>query len=177
MINFLDAKDPPTFPKVLKRMSEDARCLLTGSTENLTYFPVDTNPQNFLPSNMSCISDDIAKKISYTFFYDLELWGYTLTLDSPADFVEYNQSVIHIIRQTRLKDCEQFLPVAHNHFVGLFEYLTKAHLKGIAKIAYDKTWLDSSQYQGYILRALATEKASAPPPSKIISPNLGIVKP
>lgn len=175
MINFLDSKEPPTFPKVLGRMSEDKRCLLTGAIEDLTYFPVDTNPQNFLPSNMSCISNEIAKGISYTIYYDTELWEYKITLDTPPEFYDYNQSVLSIIRETKLDANQLFHPTGHAQYTKLFEYLTKAHLKGIAKIAIGDSWIDNSQYQGYLLRALADEKANSKP--KIITPNLGIVKP
>lgn len=179
MINFLDAKEAPTFPIVLGRMSEDKRCLLTGVTDKLTYFPVDTNPNNFLPSNMSCISDDIAKEISYTYCYDIEFYSYVLTFDTPPVFHEYNDKVLNLIRSQRMHsgDSEKFKPAGNKHFTAFYEYLTKYHVKGISKISTEdsREWMDNAQYQGYLLRVLAAEKTETQ--SKIITPNLGIVKP
>lgn len=179
MINFLDANEPPTIPSVLKRMSEDAQCLLTGEKDKLTYFPVDTNPQNFLPSNMSCILDSIAKEVSYTFYYELKLWDYTLLLDSPAVFKPYNESVIEIIATLHMGDQNTFKTTgpAHEKFTDLYEYLTKHHLKGLAKISMGTESLDVNQYQGYLLRILAETKTQTPKSKIITSPNLGIVKP
>ena len=179
MINFLDPKEAPTFPIVLGRMSEDKKCLLTGVTNNLTYFPVDTNPNNFLPSNMACISDDIAKEIFYTYYYDIEFYDYVITFDTPSIFQEYNEKALQLILSQRMHsgDKEKFSPPNHCHLTSLYEYLTKYHVKGILRIATNdkKTWMDNGQYQGYLLRKLAEEKTKTE--SKIITPNLGIVKP
>jgi hypothetical protein len=176
MINFLDANEAPTFESVLKRMSEDGRCLLTGEIKDLTYFPVDTNPQNFLPSNMACVTDQIAGKVSYTYFYDVPLWEYTLTLDTPEVFQTYNENVVEIIQATKLEDKEQFQPSGPTQYIRLFEYLTRFHLKGIAKISHGKTYMDNTQYQGYLLRVLANQKKSQSQSKIITSHNLGIVK-
>ena len=179
MINFLDPNEAPTIPSVLQRMSEDGHCLLTGEKDKLTYFPVDTNPQNFLPSNMSCITDAIAKEVSYTFCYELKLWGYTLTMDTPPVFKPYNESVVEIISTLHMCEQDTFKTAgpANEKFTDFYEYLTKHHLKGLAKITFGTESLDANQYQGYLLRILAETKAQAPKSKIITSPNLGIVKP
>ena len=177
LINFLDPNEAPTLPSVLKRMSEDGRCLLTGEKENLVYFPVDTNPQNFLPSNMSCIADSIAKEITYTFNYDIELWGYKLTFDSPPVFKSYNENTVNIATTMMMDDKERFNPPSYEKFTAFYEYLTKLHVKGLSKISYDNISIDANQYQGHLLRLLANAKASTPKSKIITSPNLGLVKP
>lgn len=179
MINFLDPHEAPTFEKVLRRMSEDGRCLLTGVKENLTYFPVDTNPQNFLPSNMACVSNDIAKDITYTFYYDKVLWGWRITFDTPPIFREYNENVFTILTGTKYQEKDKYDPKPNN-MTALYEFLTKHHVKGIAKISASddsgfEYWMDSAQYQGYLLRILAAEKAKSK--SSIIKPpSLDLIK-
>jgi len=179
MLEFFTADKPPHPENVLKMLSEHGKCLVTGEADKLVFVPVDTNPQNFLPSNMCSVSDDIAKEISYTVSYKEKLWDYQLEFDSSPVFLDYNRSILHLIRSQCLGDSEQFTPRSHDKFVPLFEYLTKKHVKGVYKIGYlssiEEVSMDNNQFQGYLLREI-TKNAQQKVPPKIISPNLGIVK-
>lgn len=177
MLEFFTVDKPPSPENVLKQLSEFGKCLVTGEEDKLVFLPVDTNPSNFLPSNMSCVSDDIAKKITYTVNYSVNLWGYDLEFDTSPVFLDYNKSIIEMVQTQFIGDKAQFAANDHTQFIPLFEYLTKKHIKGVFKISAGGVSMDNNQFQGFLLREITkrSQKLSKPK-SKIISPNLGIVK-
>jgi len=174
MLEFFSPEKPPSPVEMLTKLSENGKCLITGESGKVTPVPVDTNPDNFLPSNVSCVSDEIASGISYTLYYNAELWDYKLEFESSPVFMDYNLSILSLIRTQCLGDGGQFQKPDHKHFVGLFEYLTKKHVKGIHKISLvSGVSMDNNQFQGYLIRELGKQKRTT---SSIVTPNLGIVK-
>jgi len=182
MLDFFSADKPPSFENVLQKLSEFGKCLLTGDAGKLTFVPVDTNPQNFLPSNMVSISDEIAKNITYTIFYSAELGPYEIAFDSSPVFLDYNLAIVNMLNtQFKLDFNAEFGTTGdHNRFLELFEYLTRKHIKGIAQISYtkgdSKISIDSNQVQGCILREISKAATTAKQSKIITSPGIGLVK-
>ena len=170
MLEFFSADKPPNPENVLKQLSEFGKCLVTGEAGKLVFLPVDTNPSNFLPSNMSCVSDEVAKKISYTVTYSAELWGFKIDFDSSPVFMDYNKSIIEMVKSQFVGDSAQFAALDHTQFVPLFEYLTKKHIKGVLKISAGDVSMDNNQFQGFLLREITKRSQTmAKPKSKLIS--------
>jgi hypothetical protein len=183
VINFLKAHEQPKPDIVLQRMSEDGICLLTGVNENLSYMPVDGNISNILPSNMACVTNEIAHGVEFSFNYQTSLWKeLTIVFDSPPEFQEYNLVITEMVDREgdegiKISE-ESFIPEI---FPRIFEYLTAKHVKGLSKIIFNKQncSMDWMQYQRSLMRSLAKIKKT----SSIITPgsggsssHLGVVK-
>ena len=170
MLEFFSADKPPNPENVLKQLSEFGKCLVTGEAGKLVFLPVDTNPSNFLPSNMSCVSDEVAKKISYTVSYSAHLWGYKIEFDTSPVFLDYNSSILEMIEAHLIGDHAQFQANDHTQFVPLYEYLTKKHVKGVFRISVGGVSMDNNQFQGFLLREITKRSQKmAKPKSKLIS--------
>ena len=176
MFDLLKANETPKPDVILRRMSEDGVCILTGETKDLTYMPVDTNVGNILPSNMACVSMAIAKEVEYTCFYEATLGGrFKIIFDTPPVFREYNETVVKGMA------LDSAVHSGTTKAIDLFGILAKKHAKGIHSIEdqVDRITIDISQYQSYVMRVLTKQNQEQKSKSKIITPasqGINIVK-
>ena len=149
-------KPDPTV--ILGRMGEEGTCLITGAKLDLTYIPVDLDPSNILPSNMACLSNTVAKGITYSYYYELAFGEYKVLFDTPPEFEAYNTAIIGALPSS---DFSYQAPLGSQNLVSVFEGLTARHLKGIFRVSYASYILDRTQYQGYLYRALLKKQSSS----------------
>lgn len=163
MLNFIEPGEKPDPKVILKRMGEDGVCLLTGSKLDVGYMPVDLDPSNVLPSNMVCISNDVAKDITYSYYYEVLFGPYKVLFDTPPQFEKYNLELVKALPTTDL----HYTPsLGSQNFVNAFEWMTARHLKGIFRVAYvnhsDVDYIfDRTQYQGHLFRALLKKQSAS----------------
>jgi hypothetical protein len=164
MIDFLEADEKPNARLMVQRLSEDGKCLLTGVTEDLTYLPVDTNPDNILSNNMACVMRDLAKSMLYTVYYSTGIKGFDVTFCSPPEFQEYNLKIVELAENEVSPEASEALKLEGYDLTKIYEFLTARHAKGIARIAApDKngTHMDAQQYLGFVMRSRIKARASA----------------
>lgn len=158
IINFMKAGEKPDPTTVLGRMGEDKTCLITGTKTDLTYLPVDLDPSNILPSNMACVTNEIAKDITYSYYYEATLGSYKILFDTPPQFEEHNMSMVNALPKENFVYDQKLGP---QNFIAAFEALTARHLKGIFRISHANYILDRTQYQGHLYRMLLKRQSAS----------------
>jgi len=147
----LDFSNPKLSPaQITGAISEAGVCLLSGETTGLTYMPVDGDPRNILPSNVACISTDVAKQIKCHLGYGRTFLDFQVNLESPLLFAEYNYDALVSASEAPQPPAE--LPI-DERLLLTFRLLAKAHVKGVRSIStggYTLTW---KQFQNHLVSA------------------------
>lgn len=176
LFNYLLPSEKPKTDLILQRIGESGKCLLTNVEEDLTEFPVDGNLQNFLASNMACVSRTIQKEFEFNYTYQLSIWGLLVTFNSPTDIAKHNYEIFDQLKESDEYDSsEDFTAGSPDGLVTAWRNFTEKHCKGLHKIEDPQYRMSMSweQYLYFCLKAQKSAEASAliKPKSNIITLN------
>jgi hypothetical protein len=130
-------------------ISEDGVCLLSGEKSNLTYYCVDGDTGNILPSNVACVSRETEATFGCRFGRVFPIWSFSVHCDAPLPILTHNESCLAILQT--LGGVPNF-PLNAMGLVDFFDSLIKSHVKGILKVTRGDYTLDRFQYQDYLTK-------------------------
>lgn len=159
---YLDRGEQMQVDKMLARFDEGDICLVSGeapsgltnisgaqaSNLELIDYPVDHNTGNILPSNMATVNKDLIK-------YPLKMYGHVeefgdLKVHTVADegIHDHNDNYYAIEWIDVFANCEK------GDLIGVWDFLTRNHIKGIIRIETSDYFLTVIEALGYFQRKI-----------------------
>lgn len=148
--NYLEAGTKPneiTTTKLLKSINEGNECLHSGKVESnlsmatgekvseLADYPVDSNTQNILPSNMVTVDKSVLTTTPMAFKMSVNLKSVKLQLFVDSLVYKHNQKMIEQVATDAIPE-EMEDP---KELFGLWDFFTKNHIKGLGELTFNKT--------------------------------------
>lgn len=148
--------------ELLLRLGEGNICLSSGemptdlvtaggdkaSSFDLIDYPIDFNTGNILPSNMATVNRDLLKPPFKPFGYKQEIGGLTIEMVTDELLYDHNQEYLN-------PDWEGvFTNVEKGDLIGVWDFLTRNHIKGIIRIENDGFFLTVIEALGYFQRKI-----------------------
>lgn len=148
---------------LLEKLGEGNTCLASGETPTelttvsgsktssieLIDYPIDFNVQNILPSNMATVDKALLKQIPFkTFGYKKTIGSLTIEMVSDEQIYEHNQEYLTDDWAAVFENIEK------NELIGVWDFLTRNHIKGIIRIENDEFFLTVIEALGYFQRKI-----------------------
>lgn len=174
---------------LLESVGEGKECLFSGKTESnlsmatgenvseLGDYPVDSNTQNILPSNMVTIDKSFLTRAPMAFKVGMEIHSYKFQLFSDEFVYQHNERMVEEMDTEVLKKGIE----DPKELFGVWDFLTRNHIKGLGELTFTKS--NGTSYSIGVMEALmffskkikkGTEKSSGSLNQKQQRPNLSL---
>lgn len=148
-------------PSMLARIGEGNVCLVSGETPvilkdlkgndvksmELIDYPIDHNVQNILLTNMATVDRKSLSHPMKCFGYVLESLNIRAEIVTNAELKEHNEAYW---------DSTWKFDITGENILGLWDFLTRNHIKGLTKIVVGDYYLTVNEALGYAYRKLKT---------------------
>jgi hypothetical protein len=162
MINLFE-KNPPVDPiKILTKLGEADRCLLTGEAAKLTLVPVDGDIDNCNPVNIAIVAQSLAGEMNLPCMVNLKVGTkglFEMVFDGFDQFIPYNISKLEALAP---EIDEKFVVTDKTRtaqlLCDLFNFLGLNHIKGIAKVSHKDYSMDKANFNYYLFSSLERKR-------------------
>ena len=160
---YTEPGQPLQVDKMLEKIGEGNTCLISGespanvellsggktSSFELVDYPVDYNTGNSLLTNIVTVNKDLIEMPVDNFGYIETIGGIEIQMVTDEKIKEHNEEYLS-------NDwASLFESISGKDIIGVWDFLTRNHIKGINKISNDKAYLTVVEALGYAQRKFA----------------------